>query len=81
MKKNILYLIMSFCFIFLMNCVGMEIERNVQDNTFYSSGIPQIRVETNPDFTYIGNIHDINEDGKPCDGRWITITGEEEGGT
>ena len=65
MKKNILYLIVVFCFIVIFSCVGVEIERTVQDNTFYSSSSPKLKVETNPDFNYIGKVENTKNLSKP----------------
>ena len=56
MRKNSLLLILPICFIVIFGCVGMEIDRGVKDNVFYSTTLPTVYVKTNPNFEYIGEI-------------------------
>jgi len=59
MKKNISYLIMLSCLIYIFGCVGMKVERTVKDNIFYSSFMPKITVITSPDFKFIGKVENV----------------------
>ena len=56
MRGKILNFFMILCSTFVLSCSTMKAERNVQDNIFYSSANPEIKIEINPDFKYIGDI-------------------------
>jgi hypothetical protein len=47
---------MILCLGFIISCTAIKVERKVQDNIFYSSANPKIKIEINPDFKYIGDI-------------------------
>ena len=43
------------CFCIILGCGGSRIERTVQDdNIFYSSNRPKVRIKINPDFMFVG---------------------------
>jgi len=54
-KMRILYFFMVVCLVLTFGCAGMKPERDVlQDNIFYSSTSPKMKIKINPDFKYIG---------------------------
>jgi hypothetical protein len=56
MKVKILNFFMILCSGFVLSCAEMKVERGVQNNIFYSSANPKIKIEINPDFKYIDDI-------------------------
>ena len=52
---RILYFFMVVCLVLTFGCAGMKPERTVlQDNVFYSSTSPKIKIKIHSDFKYIG---------------------------
>ena len=48
------YCFLIACLIACYGCAGIKAERRVQDNIFYSSSCPKIKIRINPDFRYMG---------------------------
>lgn len=60
MIKKVFALILIMCSLSLLGCTTVKSERTVSDtNQFYSPFMPRIQVNVNPDFTYLGEINDI----------------------
>jgi hypothetical protein len=56
-KMRILYFFMVVCLVLTFGCAGMKPERTVlQDNVFYSSSSPRIKMKIHPDLKYIGKV-------------------------
>lgn len=55
MYRQFFYLIILAVFIGSYGCSGLKIKRSVQDNIFYSSATPKIKIRISPEYQYIGS--------------------------
>lgn len=53
-RLRIGYALIGACLVWCAGCAGLGIERRVQDNIFYSSHYPKIKIRIHPDFRYMG---------------------------
>ncbi|MBW2636460.1 MAG: SHOCT domain-containing protein [Deltaproteobacteria bacterium] len=69
MRQKVFTIITLLCLIAFSGCAEVDKfqpRRSVQDNVFFSSSNPQIRMKVNPDFTYLGMTemtHEANQEG------------------
>ena len=74
---RILYYCMVVCFVLTFGCTGTKPGRTVlQDNTFYSSALPRIKMKISSDLKYIGKAERLTH-GDYDDGTGSTLVERE----